>query len=220
METVIARGVVKRYGAETVLRGIDLTLREGEVVTIRGRSGSGKTTLCRLLTLLDRPDEGALMVLGLNAREASDDEASRLRLEKIGYVDQYYTLIPWLTVFKNVELPLTLLGIPRSERVSRVREVLEMLGLGRKLDSYPHQLSGGERQRVAIARAIVKRPRLIVADEPFSSLDDETSSLVAEVFRRMAREDGCAVLITTTDLSLSLGSRTYMLKRGCLVQCT
>ncbi len=210
------RNVVKRYGSTEVLRGIDLSISSRDIITIRGRSGVGKTTLCRIASLIEIPDEGYVEFMGIDVSKASDSLRSSLRLKYIGYVDQHYTLIPHLTVEKNVELPLALLGIERRKRREKVRRVLEMLGLKDKEDRYPHQLSGGERQRVAIARAIVKEPKLLVMDEPFSNLDDETRTIVVEILKSLVRENECALIVTTTDLNFALSKRTYMLRQGKL----
>jgi len=218
MELIRCRNLWKSYGGVAVLRGISMSVDLGDLVTIRGRSGAGKTTLCRILALLDAPDSGELEFMGVDVARASDSERSRLRMRLIGYVDQHYTLIPWLTAWRNIELPLLLAGVEKRRRVELVREAVERLGLRGKELRYPHQLSGGERQRVAIARALVKKPRLLVCDEPLSNLDDETASLVVNLFRELARERLCGVVVTTTDLSFSMGGRTYVLSQGKLVE--
>lgn len=199
------RNVGKVVGGEAVLRGLNLELRPGEVVVVRGRSGVGKTTLAKIASLLLLPDSGSVEFLGIDIARTSDSERSSLRLRYVGYVDQEFTLLPRLTVYENLELPLALLRVPRSERSLRVRELLERLGLGGFEHRYPSELSGGERQRVAIARALIKKPKLLVADEPFSSLDDLTVSAVVELVRDMVSEVGTSVLITTTDLATDYG---------------
>ncbi|MCS7099116.1 MAG: ATP-binding cassette domain-containing protein, partial [Sulfolobales archaeon] len=173
METVLLlRNVSKTMNRELVLRGIDLELKTGEVVVVRGRSGVGKTTLAKIASLQLLPDGGSVMFLGVDVGRLREYERSSLRLRYVGYVDQEYTLLQELTVRENVELPLALLGAPKSERVRAAEELLRRLGLRNYGDRYPTELSGGERQRVAIARALVKKPRLLVADEPFSNLDE------------------------------------------------
>ncbi|MEM0352349.1 MAG: ABC transporter ATP-binding protein [Sulfolobales archaeon] len=206
MTTVLAlRSVCKVVGSEVVLRGVDLELKPGDVVIVRGRSGVGKTTLAKIASLLLLPDAGSVEFLGVEASRASDAMRSSLRLKYIGYVDQEFTLLPRLTVFENLELPLALLGVPKGERSERVREILSRLDLEDHKDRYPSELSGGERQRVAIARALIKKPRLVVADEPFSNLDDLSVSTVVELIREVVAEVGASVLITTTDLVSNYG---------------
>lgn len=206
MTTVLAlRSVCKVVGSEVVLRGVDLELKPGDVVIVRGRSGVGKTTLAKIASLLLLPDAGSVEFLGVEASRASDAMRSSLRLKYIGYVDQEFTLLPRLTVFENLELPLALLGVPKGERSERVREILSRLDLEDHKDRYPSELSGGERQRVAIARALIKKPRLVVADEPFSNLDDLSVSTVVELIREVVAEAGASVLITTTDLVSDYG---------------
>ncbi|MEM4831537.1 MAG: ABC transporter ATP-binding protein [Sulfolobales archaeon] len=206
MTTVLAlRRVCKVVGSEEVLRGVDLELKPGDIVIVRGRSGVGKTTLAKIASLLLLPDAGSVEFLGVEVSRASDAVRSSLRLRYIGYVDQEFTLLPRLTVFENLELPLALLGVPRGERSERVREILNRLNLEDHKDRYPSELSGGERQRVAIARALIKKPRLVVADEPFSNLDDLSVSTVVELIREVVAEAGASVLITTTDLVSDYG---------------
>jgi len=206
MNTVLAlRSVCKVVGSEAVLRGVDLELKPGDAVVVRGRSGVGKTTLAKIASVLILPDSGSVEFLGVEVSRASDAVRSSLRLKYIGYVDQEFTLLPKLTIYENLELPLTLLGVPKSERSVRVRELLNRLNLEGHEDRYPSELSGGERQRVAIARALIKKPKLVVADEPFSNLDDLTVSTVVELIREVVSEVGASVLITTTDLVSDYG---------------
>ncbi|MEM2499338.1 MAG: ABC transporter ATP-binding protein [Sulfolobales archaeon] len=206
MNTVLAlRSVCKVVGSEAVLRGVDLELKPGDAVVVRGRSGVGKTTLAKIASVLILPDSGSVEFLGVEVSRASDAVRSSLRLKYIGYVDQEFTLLPKLTIYENLELPLALLGVPKSERSVRVRELLNRLNLEGHEDRYPSELSGGERQRVAIARALIKKPKLVVADEPFSNLDDLTVSTVVELIREVVSEVGASVLITTTDLVSDYG---------------
>lgn len=212
------RSVSKVVGGEDVLRDVSLTLGSGETLIVRGRSGVGKTTLAKIASLQLMPDDGMVEFMGSNVAGLNDSAKSTLRLKYIGYVDQEFTLLPRLTVHDNVELPLALLNVPRSERRRRVAEVLSYVGLEGLGRRYPSELSGGERQRVAIARAVVKTPKLLVADEPFSNLDDVTSSRILTLFRRLTHEFKMAILLTTTDLNTEYGvgvSRT--LEGGKLV---
>lgn len=200
-----------------VLREIDLIIEESAIVLIRGRSGVGKTTLAKIAALLTLPDSGTVKFIGKTVE--SNRQASRFRLHDIGYVDQECTLIPELTVRENIELPLRMLRARRRTQVDVLYEVLDLLGLRELQNKYPHQLSGGQRQRVAIARAIVKIPRLLVADEPFSNLDQETVNNILAYFKKLTRELGLAVLITTVDLYTDYATNAdYLLNAGRLTR--
>lgn len=213
-------GVRVFVGGEEVLRGVSLSIGEGEVVVVRGRSGVGKTTLARVAALLITPASGRVVFMGEDVSSAPDQVRSGLRLRFIGYVDQSYTLIPSMTLLDNVALPLRLAGSGRRDAVEMALAVLDALGIGDLARRYPHEVSGGQRQRAAIARALVKRPRLIVGDEPFSSLDDDTVAQVMGIITDYARGAGAAVLITTTDLVTDYPGSTkeYIVKGGVLKQ--
>ena len=193
-------GISKVVGREKVLDNIDLVVEPGSLVVVRGRSGVGKTTLAKIASLLLRPDHGRILFRGQDITDKNDSYWSWIRLKHIGYIDQFFRLIPTLTILENVELPLALLGIDKSTRVDKALEILDELGLKDKVYRYPLELSGGERQRVAIARALVKDPILLVGDEPFSNLDEETISIVLDIFKRMCKEKKTGILLTTTDL--------------------
>lgn len=205
------RNISKKVGNEVVLTNLSLSLRAGEVLVVRGRSGVGKTTLAKIASLQLNPDEGSVRFMGNDLTNSSDTLKSFLRLKYISYVDQEYSLLPTLTVYENVELPLALLSVPRSERRIKVSEVLEQVGLRGLENRYPTELSGGERQRVAIARALVKKPKLLVADEPFSNLDEINTSRIIDLFKTLVSETRTAILITTTDLNTDYGIGTSKL---------
>lgn len=209
--------VWKRYGPIEVLRGLSLSIREGEFVVVRGKSGAGKTTLLKIMGLLEQPDSGKVRLFGENADGLGDSERSELRLRHIGFVFQFFNLIPSLTVLENLELPLALAGVARQERRRRALELLEHFGLAEAASRFPPTLSGGERQRVAIARALVNNPRIVLADEPTSSLDEENSRIVIELLEKIKRERRVAVVLTTTDPYERVpSSREYLLKDGIL----
>jgi len=215
------RGVRKTIGGDNVLRGVDLSLGPGRVVAVRGRSGVGKTTLAKVAALLLKPDSGLVYFNGLDTSKLSESELSSTRLKYIGYVDQDCSLIDELTVWENIELPLRLMNIERSNRTGIIGEVVEVLGLKGLESRRPRELSGGQRQRVVLARALVKKPILLVADEPFAHLDDETVRVVMGYIRQLASVSGLAVLITTTDLYAGMDvDEDYYLVNGVLVRKT
>ena len=211
--------VRKGYGSVEVLKGVNLRIEEGDFASIRGKSGAGKTTMLRIMGLLDPPDEGEIRLFGIPASRLNDDERSKLRLHNIGFVFQFFNLIPSLTVRENIELPLALAGIRKEERRKRVTELLKYFDLINLAERFPDTLSGGERQRVAVMRALANNPRIILADEPTSSLDDENSELLMDLFRRINREEGVAIVMTTTDLYEKLPTnRDFVLKDGRLTE--
>jgi len=209
--------VRKRYGATEVLKGISIKAGEGEFVTIRGKSGAGKTTLLKIIGLLESPDDGKLKIFGHDAERLSDDEKSNLRLHYIGFVFQFFNLIPSLTIFENVELPLALAGINKKERQKRAHQLFEYFDLTSLSQRFPETLSGGERQRIAVIRALANSPKIILADEPTSSLDDENSELLMNLLVDINRRRKVTVMLTTTDLYERLpADNEYFLKEGCL----
>ena len=196
-----------------VLKNISLAISPGEIIVVRGRSGVGKTTLSLIAALLSKPDHGRVFFQGVDPWRIGWRKREKIRLHMIGYVDQYYTLAEGLTAKENIELPLRLAGLPRREIEARVERLLEALGLTGKADRYPGQLSGGEKQRIALARALAKNPALIVGDEPFSNLDDETMAQAARLIAEHVAEKQAAALITTTDLTRPIPStREYILE--------
>jgi putative ABC transport system ATP-binding protein len=211
--------ISKRYGVTEVLKKIDLTVKEGEFISIRGKSGVGKTTLLKIIGLLEEPDKGEIRLLGKSINMLNDNEKSELRLHYIGFVFQFFNLIPSLTIMENIELPLALAGVNKKERKKRVIELLEYFGLTTLAERFPYSLSGGEKQRIAIVRALVNNPKIILADEPTSSLDDENSELLMELFSKINKERKVTIILTTTDLYEKLPTiRDYILKEGYLIQ--
>lgn len=193
-------------GAEQIygLRDVDLRIAAGEYAAIMGPSGSGKSTLLNTIGLLDRPDAGKYFLSGQDVAFASDDERARLRREHIGFVFQFFHLVPRLTAFENIELPLVLAGQGPRERRVRVAELLEAFSLADRASHRPDQLSGGQRQRVAIARAVVTRPAVLLADEPTGNLDRSSGTDVMNILEGL-NSKGITLLIVTHDAEL--GSR-------------
>lgn len=191
------RGAFKSYdhGTIAVLRGVDFTVRPGELVALWGASGSGKSTLLHLLGGLDVPDRGQVRVCGLDPRTEAD--RVKLRRHRLGFVFQLHNLIPDLTVAENVRMPALAIGMPAREAAGRVEELAQRLGLAQRLKHRIQDLSGGERQRTAICRALMNRPRLLLADEPTGSLDEETGAVVFGILRQLAEREGLAVVLAT-----------------------
>jgi putative ABC transport system ATP-binding protein len=202
-EIVKISGLVKRFpiggGFFTALNGIDLSFRTGEFAGLVGPSGSGKTTLLNIIGSLDGPTEGSAVVLGQSVRELSQKKAARLRKESLGFIFQTYNLLPVYTVFENVEFPLLLLEMSAGERKQAVLDALEWVGLSDKIKSRPAQLSGGECQRVAIARAMVKKPVLVLADEPTANMDAANSHNILQTMEKLNRELKTTFIFATHD---------------------
>jgi putative ABC transport system ATP-binding protein len=194
----MGRGVVV-----PALRGANVEVREGEFVAIIGPSGSGKTTLLNVLGLLDTPDSGELYVDGIPVVGLDDDELSEMRLRKIGFVFQYYNLIPILTALENVELPLILAGVSQERRTRRAMELLRMVGIPNMSNHKPTEMSGGQQQRVAIARALANEPSIVLADEPTGNLDTKASAEIVSLMKGLNREKGTTFVVVTHDLEVA-----------------
>ena len=204
--------------AVTAVNGVDLDIYPGEFLAVMGRSGSGKTTMLNLLAGLDRPTSGAVTIEGQNLAGFSEAQLVELRRTRISFVFQSFGLIPLLSAYENVELPLHIVGATWRERRQRAAESLELVGLGSRMSHRPYELSGGEQQRVAIARALVTGPAVLFADEPTGELDSATGVSIAAILRDIARERGVTVITATHDLVLAeMCSRTVEMDDGALV---
>lgn len=203
MFIVMIKGLIKRYpiGGQkfTALNDIDLEFKKGEFCGLIGPSGSGKTTLLNIIGALDAPSGGSTVVLDKNIEKLSHKRAAELRNHHIGFIFQTYNLLPVYSVYENVEFPLLLLKMPKEKRNRKVLDVLEWVGLTDKINSKPAQLSGGQCQRVAVARAVVKRPELILADEPTANLDSENSYNILEMMVRLNKELETTFIFATHD---------------------
>lgn len=195
--------LTKRYpmgaGEIVALEDVSLSFREGEFSGIVGPSGSGKTTLLNIIGSLDVPTEGSAEVLGRKIEDLSHKAAADLRSRQIGFIFQTFCLLQFYTVFENVEFPLLLLGLSAQDRADMVMDALDRVGLAGRAKSRPHQLSGGQSQRVAISRAIVKKPRLVLADEPTANLDAENSHNIIQTMERLNRDLGTTFIFSTHD---------------------
>jgi putative ABC transport system ATP-binding protein len=197
------------------LRGLTLTIEEGEFTAIVGPSGSGKTTVLQMIGCLDRPTSGSVQIQGRDVTKLSDGQRADLRRGTIGFIFQFFALIPVLTAYENIELPLLLTGNGVKARSARVNQLLEAVGLSERAHHRPDQLSGGEKQRVAIARALATQPMLVLADEPTANLDTENGNQVMEIMQRLNEETGTTFIFATHDPRvIPFARRTIELRDG------
>ncbi|RQR52704.1 ABC transporter ATP-binding protein [Burkholderia sp. Bp9126] len=209
-----------RRGMQTVpvLADITLDIGEGEFVALMGPSGSGKSTLLNLVAGIDRPDSGELRVGGLDITRLAEAALADWRAANVGFIFQFYNLMPVLTAFENVELPLMLTHLPRKERRERVELVLDMVSLADRMSHYPSELSGGQQQRVAIARALITDPALIVADEPTGDLDRSSATDVLALMQRLNAELGKTIIMVTHDAHAAAAAKALVhLEKGELI---
>lgn len=201
-----------------VLTDISLDIASGDFTALMGPSGSGKSTLLNLIAGIDKPDGGSLHVGGLDITRLSEGELADWRAANIGFIFQFYNLMPVLTAFENVELPLLLTGLSRAQRHDRTAMTLDMVGLSDRIDHYPNELSGGQQQRVAIARAIVSDPVLIVADEPTGDLDRQSAADVLAMMQRLNSEIGKTIIMVTHDANAARAAKALIhLEKGELI---
>jgi putative ABC transport system ATP-binding protein len=218
-----ASDLVREYpsGDATIraLRGIDLTASPGQLLAVRGRSGSGKTTLLNLLGGLDRPTSGRVLIDGVEISAMSEEQLVDIRRRSVAFIFQSFGLVPILSAAENVEIPLRLVRAEPRGRDARVRELLELVGLGGRAKHRPHELSGGEQQRVAIARALANRPRILLADEPTGQLDSETGHVIMLLLRDVVRTEGVTAIVATHDpVMLDVADRIVELRDGELFE--
>jgi putative ABC transport system ATP-binding protein len=208
-----------RVGQQEIqaLRGVNLTIREGEYVSIIGPSGSGKSTLMHLLGCLDIPTSGKVLIDGSDISSATDDELAHLRNHKIGFVFQSFNLLSKLTVIENVELPMLYAGISKHERRTRALTSIERVGLTERVNNTPLQLSGGQMQRVAIARALVNNPRIIFADEPTGNLDSVAGANVLALFKELSTQGSTIILVTHDNEIAAMTPRRIEIRDGRVV---
>jgi putative ABC transport system ATP-binding protein len=208
--------IEKYYGDNWVLRGINLEIKTGSFISITGSSGSGKSTLLNLIGGMDRPYKGSIIINGENISAYNDDNLTLYRRKKVGYIFQFFNLLPNITVFENIMMPLLLNG---TEETGSVSDYIKRIGLEGKEKSLPYQLSGGEQQRVAIARALIHNPEIILADEPTGSLDSETGKTIMDLIKRLAEESHKTVLLVTHEQYIAeYAQKMIRIKDGILYQ--
>ncbi len=222
-QVVAARDLVRTFatagGNVPAVRSVSLDVKPGELLALQGRSGSGKTTLLNLLGGLDRPTSGSVLFEGQDITRMSDRAITELRRSKVGYVFQAFGLLPLLSAYENVDLPLRINGVSRRERRHRTEEALERVGLGPRSRHRPYELSGGEQQRVAIARAVAVKPSVLLADEPTGDLDGATGLSIGNLLRDVAHDEGIAVVVATHDMTLAgLADRVKVLVDGVFAE--
>jgi len=197
------------------LRGVDLTVGEGEFTVIAGPSGSGKTTLLNMIGALDRPTEGSVALLGEELARKSPGELAELRLHRLGFIFQAYNLIPVLSALENIEFTMMLLNVPEKERHERARAVMAELGVAELSGKRPNEMSGGQQQRIAVARAIVTQPSLVLADEPTANLDSATGASLLDLMERLNRERNITFVFSSHDQQvIRRGRRLVLLRDG------
>ncbi|WP_110932198.1 ABC transporter ATP-binding protein [Paenibacillus bouchesdurhonensis] len=202
-----------------VLKGINMEVRSGQLVMLKGRSGSGKTTLLNMLGGLDQPTKGEILFRGQPLHRLSDDKRTILRRDQIGFIFQAYALLPLLSAWENVELSLRMAGVPSSQWKERVTQCLELVGLGKRMFHRPFEMSGGEQQRVAIAKAIAHRPKLLLADEPTANLDSQMGAQVMAVFKNIIHTEQVTICMTTHDPTiLEVADHVYEMVDGKFIE--
>jgi putative ABC transport system ATP-binding protein len=215
----ISKSYTKGTNIVTPLENLDLEVGRGEFLALMGPSGSGKTTLLNLISGIDSPTSGSLVIDGENIAAFSRKELTQWRARKVGYIFQLYHLIPVLTAFENVELPLLITSMSRAERKQKAEEALEIVGLEDRSHHTPSELSGGQEQRVAIARALVADPALLVADEPTGDLDRESATMILELLQSLSRERGKTIVMVTHDArAAAAADRILHLEKGKLLE--
>jgi putative ABC transport system ATP-binding protein len=201
----------------SALLGISLEIEEGDFIAILGPSGSGKSTLLHVLGGLDRPDEGEVLIDGISLYTLNDSKLADVRLRKIGFVFQFFNLLPRLSALRNVELPLTLADVTEQESLKKAKGLLDLVGLGDRVTHRPTELSGGEQQRVAIARALINDPKIVLADEPTGNLDTSTGGEIVRLMQRLNKEKGQTFVVVTHDVGVAENAdRILSLKDGVI----
>lgn len=218
---IVAKNIKKKYEQLNVLKGVDLSIERGEIVSIVGKSGAGKSTLLHIMGTLDVPDSGSLFINGTDIQTLRDKELAAFRNKQIGFVFQFHHLLPEFTALENVCIPAYIQKQSEKQAMTRARQLLADLGLEKRFEHKPSQLSGGEQQRVAVARAMMNSPAVILADEPSGNLDTETSNQLHELFFELRERHQQTFVIVTHNTELAaMSDRTLVMKDGAIVTPT
>jgi len=200
---LVGANLSKKFGELTIVKDVSLSVRDGEFVSLVGKSGSGKTTLLSLLSGLERPTNGQVTLNGKDITEASEDELALIRRDNVGFIFQSFNLIPTLSAWENVALPLFPIPMMERERRHRATQILEQMEMGNRTEHLPSALSGGEKQRVAIARSLINHPKIVFADEPTGNLDTATGDTIMTILNKLHKEQGMTMLMVTHDPELA-----------------
>ena len=215
---ITIENIRKSFGDLEVLKGINLHIDKGEVVSIVGPSGAGKTTLLQIIGTLDRPDAGKVIVDGIDTSQLSSKKLSDFRNQHLGFVFQFHQLLPEFTALENIMIPAFIAGKSQKEARQRAKELLEFMGLSERAGHKPNELSGGENRRLAIARAMIMRPAVIFADEPTGDLDDENTKTVFELLKKTAKSGTAVLLVTHENDAAEYADRAYRMNGGVLTK--
>ncbi|MDM1294922.1 ABC transporter ATP-binding protein [Sphingobacterium sp. N143] len=213
-----AKGIHKAYGALPILKGVDITVEKGEIVSIVGASGAGKSTLLHIIGTLDKPDQGSILIDGVDIHKLSAKKLSAFRNEHIGFVFQFHHLLPEFTALENVCIPAFIQGQGRTEAEAKAKELLDLLGVSHRMDHKPAEMSGGEQQRVSVARALMNDPSIILADEPSGNLDSENAAALHQLFFDLRNKFQQTFVIVTHNEELArISDRTIHMRDGLVV---
>ncbi len=210
-------GITKSYGELQILKGIDLEIKTGEIVSIVGSSGAGKTTLLQILGTLDTPDKGEVLIDGVNPFKLSSKQLSAFRNQQIGFIFQFHQLLPEFTAIENIIIPALIKGVSQTDAKKDAQKLLEILGLTARANHKPNELSGGEQQRIAVARSLINRPKIVFADEPSGNLDSQNSTELHELFFKLRDEFNQTFVIVTHNESLAeMTDRKIIMRDGII----
>ncbi len=210
-------GITKSYGELQILKGIDLEIKTGEIVSIVGSSGAGKTTLLQILGTLDTPDKGEVLIDGVNPFKLSSKQLSGFRNQQIGFIFQFHQLLPEFTAIENIIIPALIKGVSQTDAKKNAQKLLEILGLTARANHKPNELSGGEQQRIAVARSLINRPKIVFADEPSGNLDSQNSTELHELFFKLRGEFNQTFVIVTHNESLAeMTDRKIIMRDGII----